>query len=191
MSMAFLMFGSIEEMDMIETAIIYIKRNKIKSLIIILIIATIILGEIIGLLLSNASEKSERDAYLYNGAALVIEDDNGGFTKSDYDEIRKVKYVTGLGAWRELIADPVDTENVKEHKGIDPENKDVRNRADKMVIVANMDVQQYSLFSWEKNVSLIEGEFPTYKNKGIIVEQRYAKKNNLKVGDEVKYTLNP
>ena len=57
---------------MIETAIIYIKRNKIKSLIIILIIATIILGEIIGLLLSNASEKSERDAYLYNGAALVI-----------------------------------------------------------------------------------------------------------------------
>mgnify|MGYP004583944359 FL=1 len=98
---------------MIETAIIYIKRNKIKSLIIILIIATIILGEIIGLLLSNASEKSERDAYLYNGAALVIEDDNGGFTKSDYDEIRKVKYVTGLGAWRELIADPVDTENVK------------------------------------------------------------------------------
>ena len=139
---------------MIETAIIYIKRNKIKSLIIILIIATIILGEIIGLLLSNASEKSERDAYLYNGAALVIEDDNGGFTKSDYDEIRKVKYVTGLGAWRELIADPVDTENVK-----------------------------------EKNVSLIEGEFPTYKNKGIIVEQRYAKKNNLKVGDEVKYTI--
>ena len=174
---------------MIETAIIYIKRNKIKSLIIILIIATIILGEIIGLLLSNASEKSERDAYLYNGAALVIEDDNGGFTKSDYDEIRKVKYVTGLGAWRELIADPVDTENVKEHKGIDPENKDVSNRADKMVIVANMDVQQYSLFSWEKNVSLIEGEFPTYKNKGIIVEQRYAKKNNLKVGDEVKYTI--
>ena len=174
---------------MIETALIYIKRNKIKSLIIILIIATIILGEIIGLLLNNASEKSERDAYLYNGAALVIEDDNGGFTKSDYDEIRKVKYVTGLGAWRELIADPVDTENVKEHKGIDPENKDVRNRADKMVIVANMDVQQYSLFSWEKNVSLIEGEFPTYENKGIIVEQRYAKKNNLKVGDEVKYTI--
>ena len=37
MSMAFLMFGSIEEMDMIETAIIYIKRNKIKSLIIILL----------------------------------------------------------------------------------------------------------------------------------------------------------
>ena len=125
---------------MIETAIIYIKRNKIKSLIIILIIATIILGEIIGLLLSNASEKSERDAYLYNGAALVIEDGNGGFTKSDYDEIRKVKYVTGLGAWRELIADP--------------ENKDVRNRADKMVIIANMDVQKYSLFSWEKNGSL-------------------------------------
>ena len=64
----------------------------------------------------------------------------------------------------------MDTENVKEHKGIDPENKDVSNRADKMVIVANMDVQKYSLFSWEKNVSLIEGEFPTYKNKGIIVE---------------------
>ena len=56
------------------------------------------------------------------------------------------KYVTGLGAWRELIADPVDTENVKEHKGIDPENKDVSNRADKMVIVANMDVQNIACF---------------------------------------------
>lgn len=49
-----------------------------------------------------------------------------------------------------------------------------------MVIIANMDVQQYSLFSWEKNVSLIEGEFPNYKNKGIIVEQRYAKKITLR-----------
>ena len=83
----------------------------------------------------------------------------------------------------------MDTENVKDHTGTNPENEDVRDRADKMVIVANMDVQKYSLFSWEKNVSLIEGEFPTYKNKGIIVEQRYAKKNNLKVGDEVKYII--
>lgn len=33
-----------------------------------------------------------------------------------------------------------------------------------------------------KNVSLIEGEFPTYKNKGIIVEQRYAKKITLRWG---------
>lgn len=49
---------------MIETAIIYIKRNKIKSLIIILIIATIILGEIIGLLLSNASENL-REMHIY------------------------------------------------------------------------------------------------------------------------------
>lgn len=49
---------------MIETALIYIKRNKIKSLIIILIIATIILGEIIGLLLNNASEKSERCIFI-------------------------------------------------------------------------------------------------------------------------------
>ena len=115
--------------------------------------------------------------------SLVIEDDNGGFTKSDYDEIRKVKYVTGLGAWRELIADPVDTENVKEHKGIDPENKDVSNRADKMVIIANMEcAKNIACFSWEKKVSLIEGEFPTYKNKGIIVEQRYAKKITLRWG---------
>lgn len=159
------MFGSIEEMGYDRNSY-YI--YKIKSLIIILIIATIILGEIIGLLLSNASEKSERDAYLYNGAALVIEDDNGGFTKSDYDEIRKVKYVTGLGAWRELIADPVDTENVKEHKGIDPENKDVSNRADKMVIIANMDVQQYSLFSWEKMYLLLKENFLLTKIKELL-----------------------
>ena len=81
-----------------------------------------------------------------------------------------------LGRGESWIADPVDTENVKEHKGIDPENKDVSNRADKMVIVANMDVQKYSLFSWEKNVSLIEGQFPTYKNKGIIVETAICEK---------------
>ena len=45
MSMAFLMFGSIEEMGYDRNS--YYIYKKIKSLIIILIIATIILGEII------------------------------------------------------------------------------------------------------------------------------------------------
>lgn len=62
----------------------------------------------------------------------------------------------------------MDTENVKEHKGIDPENKDVRNRADKMVIVANMDVQQYSLFSWEKMYLLLKGNFQPIKIKELL-----------------------
>lgn len=62
----------------------------------------------------------------------------------------------------------MDTENVKEHKGIDPENKDVSNRADKMVIIANMDVQQYSLFSWEKMYLLLKENFLLTKIKELL-----------------------
>lgn len=58
------MFGSIEEMGYDRNSYYIYKRNKIKSLIIILIIATIILGEIIGLLLSNASENL-REMHIY------------------------------------------------------------------------------------------------------------------------------
>lgn len=175
---------------MLESASLYIRRNRGKSIIIVLIISIIILGEIVGMLLSNAAEKAEKDAYLYNGPALIIEDKNGDLTKADYDKIRKIDHVTGLGAWKEFIATPMDTENVKDHIGVDPQKKDIRRRADKMVIVANMDVEKYSLFSWEENVSLVEGEFPTYENKGIIVEERYAKKNHLAIGEKVKYLIN-
>lgn len=174
---------------MLESAILYLKRNKAKTIIIVISIAVIILGEIVGLLLGSASEKTEKDAYLYNGAALIINDESGNFTKADYDNIRKIDHVTGLGGWMESVVLPMDTSNVKDHTGEDPVDRDVRGYADRMVFVASMDVAKYSIFSWEKNVSLVEGEFPSYENKGIIVEQRYAQKNGLKVGDCTKYQI--
>lgn len=62
----------------------------------------------------------------------------------------------------------MDTENVKEHKGIDPENKDVSNRADKMVIVANMDVQNIACFHGKRMFLLLKENFLLTKIKELL-----------------------
>lgn len=173
---------------MIYTAVLYLWRNKVRTIIMILLAALVFLGEMVGLLLKNVSRQAAEDAYVYNGAAILFEGEDLNLTRDDYETIRKIPYVLGVGNWKELVVQPLDSRNVKEHTGVSPK-EDIRGVADKMVIVAHMDTAMYRLFRWEKAVTLREGKFPSYDNQGLLIEKRYADLNHLKAGDFVSYSV--
>lgn len=173
---------------MIYTSALYLWRNKVRTVIMILLAALVFLGEMTGLWLKNISKKAAEDAYVYHGSAILFDDEGLNLSRDDYKNIREIPYVTGLENWREILVLPLDSRNVKEHTGADPKG-DVRGVADKMVILAHMDAAMYELFRWEKAVTLKEGEFPSYDNQGLLVEKRYADLNQLKLGDHVSYSV--
>lgn len=167
---------------------LYLLRNKVSTGIFIIIMGVVVFGEMTGLLVKNIAKQAEMDAYTYNGAAMFLQDDRLNLTREDYEKIREIPHVLGVGNWKEVVVTPLDSNNVKEHTGEEPKT-DVRGVADKMVILAHMDTEMYRLFRWEKTVSLVEGEFPCYDNKGILVEKRYADSNRLVIGDELFYQV--
>ena len=99
-----------------------------------------------------------------------MRDDNGGFTKSDYDRNQKSKiYVTGLGAWRADCRSGGYRECKKEHKGIDPRIKMCAIRADKMVIVYKIWMcSNIAYFHGEKMYLLLKGNFQHMKIKELL-----------------------
>lgn len=171
---------------MIHSTKLYLWRNKGRTLLFLMVLGVIFLGEMIGLLLSTVSAQAREDAFAYNGAALYMESGSLKLTFADYDRIRELDHVLGIGNWKEIVVNPLDTKNVKDHIGQTPDI-DVRGLADAMVIIAYMDTPMYQLFRWEKAVSLVKGTFPERGSNGVLIEQRYAQANELDVGDEVNY----
>lgn len=172
-------------MKIIKEALIFMKRNILFSIFICIIFLMVLLGELISFMLMQEVKRGEREAYNYNGFALYIEAVNGQLSDEDYVFLNQVEHVTGIGGhFREITVTPIDTNNVKEHIGADVPKENTID-ADNMVIVAMMDLKNYDIFRREKNVSIIDGKYP--EKDGIMVESRYAKMNNISVGDFVKY----
>ncbi len=182
-------------MGLISTSLLYLRRKFIQTMILVLMVGLIVLGEVIGILLYVTSVQAEIDAYNYIGAALLFDDWNLSWSldlsQEDYDAIRQLDHVIGLYNWREIVVTPVGTENVKIHTGVDPSTQEVTEEplysGDDMTIVAETDIWLDDDFRWESSVSVIAGEYPDSENGGIMVESRYAETNNLEVGDTVSF----
>lgn len=173
-------------MNIIKESLIFLKRNIVFSIFICIVLFLILSGELISFALMQEVKNGEQEAYNYNGFALYIEAVDGQLSNEDYMFLSQIEHVTGIGGhFREITATPVDTNNVKEHTGADVPNENTTD-ADNMVIVAMMDLKNYDIFRREKNVTVIEGEFPDID--GIMIERRYAELNHISVGDFVNYT---
>ncbi len=175
-------------MDALKSASLYFVRNKGQSVLLVILMAAIFWGELIGLFLYDTGIHAKEDAYRYNGSALYITGEHLNLSASDYERIENLAHVTGVSNWTEILVTPVGTSNVKEHTGSDPKetSEDTRHVGDDMVLLAQMDIPMYRLFRWEKAVSLIEGVFPDTNTQGVLVESRYAGLNSLGIGDEVE-----
>lgn len=176
-------------MGLIQSAFLYFKRRYIQTILITSLLGLIVLGECIGLLLYGTSVQAEKDAYVYNGAAIYFEGENLSLTREDYNQIEQLDYVEGVDLWSEIRVTPVDTENVKTHTGTDPIEGDQNDRGvgDDMIILAQMDIPLMDAFRWEASVSVLDGTYADYENQGIMVESRYAEQNSLSVGDSVTF----
>lgn len=178
-------------MSMFKCVLINIMRKPTKNIILCMILIIIFLGELIGICVYSIAKNGEEDAFIYHGSDFIIEGENLNLTPDIYKQITSIEHVVGVNNWKEILAEPVGMDNVKEYTGINPgvETEKVDWSKNSVILVALMDTKLYSWFRWEKSVSLIAGTYPDSKNKGVIIESRFAEQNNLSLGDEITYAL--
>ena len=64
-------------MNIFQCARAYVLRKPIESIVLCIIFIIIFLGELVGISVYSIAEKGEKDAFLYQGAALSIESEDG------------------------------------------------------------------------------------------------------------------
>jgi putative ABC transport system permease protein len=171
---------------------IYLRGNRKKNLLICLIMVLVFLGIMLSGAMKEISEKGKNDAFLYNEPAISIESNSeqGVITTEQLAQIKKIPHILGVSDWKEERALPLNAKNVKEYSGKSiKEEKTVYENADKVVFLEELCVELNSRFRCEKNVYLSEGEFPSYENKGILIEERMAVSNGLKIGDSMSFKI--
>lgn len=178
-------------MNIFKCAMAYIIRKPVKNIILCAVLSLIFLGELYGMCIYFVAKSGEEDAFIHNGFALLVEGENLNLTSEMYDEILSIDYVMGVNNWKENQSVPVGMNNVKEYTGVEPENPsvDVDWRADSVTLLALMNTELFDWFRWEKSVSMIKGTYPNSENKGILIESRFAKENDLDLGDNATFTI--
>jgi len=166
-------------------------RRPARSALLCAILVLIFLGELTGIYLYSISKQGEKDAFLYNGFALSVYGETLDMTEEIYNEILNMPHVTGVNNWKEAIATSVGIESVKDYIGetLDVSQTDENWNSNSLVMLALMDTSLNSWFYYEKSVALTEGEYPTEKNGGVLIESRLARLNDLSVGDEITFTI--
>ena len=171
---------------------IYLRGNRKKNLLICSIMGLLFLGIMLCGAMKETAEQGKKDAFLYNGPAIGIDaaSEEAVITVEQLEQIRKIPHVLGVSDWKETLARPLDAENVRDHSGEDPdEDGRTCEKADKVVFLEDLCVELNSRFRCEQNVSLVEGEFPSYENKGILIEAHMAAQNGMKTGDRMRFQI--
>ena len=177
-------------MNLIKTAFMEYIRKPAKTIILCTIFVLIIFAALVGICLDNIVIQGKQDAFIYHGASVFLETESLKLTLEDYKHINNINHVLGTFVFNSSVVLPVGSENVKEHTGADIKYSNGSDLLrDYISILSLMDVEHYSLFQREKAVSLIKGEFPDNENKGALIESRYAKQNNLDIGDSITFQL--
>ncbi len=178
-------------MNIFKCAIAYIMRKPVKSIILCTIFALIFLGELVGICVYSIAIHGEEEAFIYNNSALLINGKNLNLTSEIYDKIISINHVIGVNNWKENRAVPVGMNNVKEHTGMEPgvATESINWSTNSVILLAQMDTKLYPWFRYEKSVAMVSGTYPTSENKGILIESRFAKENNLNLGDDVTFMI--
>lgn len=179
-------------MTSFQYARIHFVRNWKRNFIIVFIVALILLTEMLCFCLSASASKGEQDAFIYNGAAFMIDIDSDHIlTEQLRDAIAEIDHVTGLSCSAVYTMTANNLERSEQHTGYTLEQTEInREHAHQFTLIADVDVAMSRWFWREKNVSLVEGVFPSKENQGLLIESRIAEENNIGCGDTVEFLLN-
>lgn len=177
-------------MNLLKSILLEYVRKPIKTSILGIMFILIIISAFVGISLHNIAKEGEQDAFVYHGASVFLEGESLNLTLEDYKKINNIEHVLGTFVFNSSVALPIGSKNVKEHTGAEIKKSNASDSiGDYISTLSLMDVEYYSLFQREKAVSLIKGEFPNDINNGALIESRYAKENNLDIGDNITFQL--
>lgn len=174
-------------MGAIQYSLTYLFRNKFKSLLIVSSLTIIFLMNLIGECLYTAAQKGESDAFYYNEEAFSIS--NIKMNEKEHEQLCSIAHVTGVDCrkWWDISSDQLQV--VRTHTGADVRESESQKLNTHVLLMANMDVSQDTWFRREKSVELVEGNYPTFENDGILLEKHMAEQSDLNIGDHIQIKL--
>ncbi|WP_226566865.1 ABC transporter permease [Bacillus stratosphericus] len=192
-------------MNFIKRAFLSMKQRKVKSIILLCIFFIVTNLVLAGFAIQNASQKASELAREKLGADVTLQHDieksmNGGMMevspfpdKKTIDKLAKSPYVKDHNVTTPSIGEADGFTAIKDEDSEDEDSED--NNSQMMGIPGDLSidgVRNSNLTASFKDgkSKIIDGKAitPDVKNKKVtLIEKRLAEKNNLKVGDKIKW----
>jgi hypothetical protein len=185
---------------------IFLLRNPTQSAILFLLLTMIFTLAFSGILLFQSTQGCREDTLRQIGATIHIgpntsyQNSNGNtytpITKDALDLILKTPHVMGYDASNSDVAGiclPIGFNNVKNYTGVNPYRQKTISGAEESSLLRQncvylMGSNAISLVEqFRKHLStIINGDFPSDTNKGVLISSELARANHLTVGDKMK-----
>lgn len=194
------------EIVLFKKAGIFLLRNPTQSAILFLLLTMIFTLAFSGILLFQSTQGCREDTLRQIGATIHIgpntsyQNSNGNtytpITKDALDLILKTPHVMGYDASNSDVAGiclPICFNNVKNYTGVNPYRQKTISGAEESSLLRQncvylMGSNAISLVEqFRKHLStIINGDFPSDTNKGVLISSELARANHLTVGDKMK-----
>jgi putative ABC transport system permease protein len=195
----------LELRELLKRAFIFLLKKPIQTLLLLILVTLIFSFEFSGILLYQSTEATRLDTLRQIGAKITISPNQNyqeigavyePATNELLDSILKIPHVMGYDASNAQVegpCEPINFNNVKKHTGVDPytQNAAVISESDALIyqncinILGSNDISLTNQF--RRHLSkIINGDYPTETNKGVLISSELANENHLSVGDELK-----
>ncbi|WP_040197952.1 ABC transporter permease [Candidatus Soleaferrea massiliensis] len=177
---------------MLKQSLLFVLRKPVVTAVLLLIFILFGTVEFVGLTMGWSAYTAKTTTIQSIGYQLILatNDNSKPIELSTMDAVENLAHVVGINYFLSNTATPVNFEIVYDHEGADPSKQ-----------MANDD----PFFSWEVGdvnfegniridlfsdfrrglAKLTQGEFPSEKNRGVLIEERLANKNHFSLGDSI------
>lgn len=174
---------------MIKNAIAYITRKKIRTFIIFIILTIVFSCLYSCLTLMKSSNSFEKSLYKISDSSLAItKKDGGNFDKYQFRNLEKIKGIEEIVFQYSGLAKPKDTKVVAGEQKI--RRDDLPDEFNSILSVSATNNTKKDIF-FSSGVFKIKTGRHIEKNdkRKILIHEKSASKNNLKLNDEIKLRL--
>jgi ABC-type transport system, involved in lipoprotein release, permease component len=179
----------------LKQSLISLLRKPLVTIILSLIFILFCIVQFVALTLGWSAFRTKNETISKIGYQFVLASVDGKpINQETIANIEKIEHVIACNYYISLPATPEESvEIVREHEGETPETQEVINPA--AYAIGDINFEAYyrnDMFAdFIRGIaSLTEGIFPTSENRGIIIEERFAKKNNFTLGDTMAISNN-
>lgn len=159
-------------------------RRPFRAVTIAFMILVLSLASLVGVFLHDIVKTAYQEYIKIEGYSIAIENNNQESIPNEIsDEILALDYIIGCNNNSNLYDyfRPVDFINIP-YDGNDQEGNE---EAVDVILYANINTSLYGSFR-NNEMILIEGTYPDSKNKGVLIDEKLAKKNELSIGKSIK-----
>lgn len=174
-----------------KIAYIELKRRKIKTVILLLILTLLFSGVLSALTLLTSAQKSKTDILAKIGATVTLDYakdyEKPVFSSALRDKLENTENVIGINQHYSDFVLPLNFENDKSYSGQNPYSQEIQIEHDQgfennIVFDGNIRVDLIDTFR-NGIANIVSGSFPTEQSPGALISRQLSEQNALELGD--------